>query len=76
MDDPQVGTSIFTEKTTEMSKEKVDEAHLELVDMRLEIDVEKLTNYLVDNSEGVFPAGPVAIKQFNKGQSNPTCVHT
>ena len=50
--------------------EEVDEEHLELVEMRLDIDVESLRAYLVANSE--FPDGPVQIKQFNKGQSNPT----
>ena len=50
--------------------EKVDEEQLELVEMRLDIDVESLCAYLVANSD--FPDGPVEIKQFNKGQSNPT----
>jgi hypothetical protein len=50
--------------------EEVDEEHLELVEMRLDIDVESLRSYLVANSD--FPDGPVEIKQFNKGQSNPT----
>eukprot|EP01043_Picozoa_sp_COSAG02_P011022 COSAG02_NODE_399_length_23112_cov_1107.712349_23_plen_95_part_00 len=50
--------------------EEVDEEHLELVEMRLDIDVEALRSYLVANSD--FPDGPVQIKQFNKGQSNPT----
>ncbi len=49
---------------------EVDEDHLELVEMRLDIDVEALCSYLVANSD--FPDGPVEIKQFNKGQSNPT----
>ena len=39
-------------------------------------DVDKLVEYLVANSGGVFPAGPVEIKQFNKGQSNPTYLVT
>ena len=50
--------------------EEVDEEHLELVEMRLDIDVDALRSYLVANSD--FPDGPVEIKQFNKGQSNPT----
>ena len=37
-------------------------------------DVDRLTAYLVANSE--FPAGPVEVKQFNKGQSNPTYLLT
>ena len=48
-----------------MSKaEEVDEEHLELVEMRLDIDVDKLRAYLVANSD--FPDGAVEIKQFNK----------
>lgn len=54
--------------------EEVDEEHLELVEMRLDIDVESLRAYLVANSD--FPDGPVQIKQFNKGQSNPTYLLT
>ena len=52
------------------AEEEVDEEHLELVEMRLDVDVESLRSYLVANSD--FPDGPVEIKQFNKGQSNPT----
>ena len=40
----------------------------------LATDVDKLVEYLVANSD--FPAGPVEIKQFNKGQSNPTYLVT
>ena len=42
--------------------------------MRLDIDVDKLTEYLVANSD--FAPGPVEVKQFNKGQSNPTYLLT
>jgi len=42
---------------------------LELIEMRLEIDTNKLEAYLKENS--TFP-GLSKIKQFNKGQSNPT----
>lgn len=37
-------------------------------------DINRLTAYLVANSE--FPAGAVEVKQFNKGQSNPTYLLT
>jgi hypothetical protein len=64
-----------TKKRSSMSKaEEVDEEHLELVEMRLDIDVDKLRAYLVANSD--FPDGAVEIKQFNKGQSNPTYLLT
>ena len=42
---------------------------LEIIDVRLEIDTAKLFAYLHANG---FPAGEPMIKQFNKGQSNPT----
>jgi hypothetical protein len=37
-------------------------------------DINRLTAYLVANSE--FPSGAVEVKQFNKGQSNPTYLLT
>ena len=40
--------------------EEVDEEHLELVEMRLDIDVDALRSYLVANSD--FPDGPVEIR--------------
>lgn len=51
-------------------KEELNFEALELIEMRLEIDVEKLIGYLQANSS--FPAGPATVKQFNKGASNPT----
>lgn len=48
----------------------VDEVGLELIETRLEIDIDRLSNYLVANSR--FPEGTARVKQFNKGQSNPT----
>jgi hypothetical protein len=78
-----------------MSSEDVDFEGLELIEMRLEIDVPKVLAYLEANSD--FPPGgavvlrtirtphasapyarpttralAVQVKQFNKGQSNPT----
>ena len=48
----------------------VDYEGLELIDMRLSIDVDKLIPYLQCNS--AFPEAEAQVKQFNKGQSNPT----
>jgi len=48
----------------------VDSKALEIIDVRLPIDVDKLIGHLVERTE--FPAGPATVKQFNKGQSNPT----
>ena len=42
---------------------------LEIIDVRLEIDTDRLFPYLHANG---FPEGEIGIKQFNKGQSNPT----
>lgn len=42
---------------------------LEIIDVRLEIDTDRLFPYLHANG---FPEGEIDIKQFNKGQSNPT----
>ena len=50
--------------------DEVDFEGLELIDIRLEIDVDTLLAYLVAHSD--FPTGPAEVKQFNKGQSNPT----
>jgi aminoglycoside phosphotransferase (APT) family kinase protein len=52
------------------AKEDVDFEGLELIDVRLEIDVDRLLEYMERNSD--FPAGGASVKQFNKGQSNPT----
>ena len=47
--------------------EEVDEEHLELVEMRLDIDVESLRAYLVANSD--FPDGLVQIKQLTRDRA-------
>ena len=55
---------------TSAGEGNIDFEGLELIDIRLDIDVDRLLSYLIANSD--FPTGPAEVKQFNKGQSNPT----
>jgi hypothetical protein len=49
--------------------EDVDLEGLEIIEMRLPIDMNKLLPYLEANS--TFPAGGAIVKQFNMGSSSP-----
>ena len=47
----------------------VDEEALEIIEIRLQIDVDALHRYLIENVSGFPAAGELQVKQFNKGQS-------
>ena len=46
---------------------EVDEEALEIIEIRLEIDLERLQEYLAANVEGFPRNGAMRVKQFNKG---------
>ena len=46
--------------------EDIDEKGLELVDVRLKINVDRLLDCL--SKDSAFPPGPAIVKQFNRGR--------
>lgn len=46
---------------------EVDEDALEIIEIRLEIDLVTLQQYLIANVEGFPATGEMQVKQFNKG---------
>eukprot|EP01052_Picozoa_sp_SAG31_P023070 SAG31_NODE_1872_length_7025_cov_3.574069_3_plen_73_part_00 len=58
----------MTQRQMSKGSTEVDEDALEIIEIRLEIDLVALQKYFIANVEGFPATGEMEVKQFNKGR--------